>query len=96
MVGKVDRNYWVPTDRQEAEDKATAFVVALRRLDLEFHDIEFQDLCDECRPPRTDYEIRIGRISVKEASEFAEKLDQALDQLAQYQKLYGPLEESTD
>ncbi|WP_329148836.1 hypothetical protein OIU91_21395 [Streptomyces sp. NBC_01456] len=90
-LGPVGRDYWSNSDREQAEDNASEFVSALRRLGIDFPDIEIKHPCNDCRNPGTDYRINIGAMSVAEAADFAAKADQAMDQLAQYRKLYGPL-----
>ncbi|MCR8576148.1 hypothetical protein [Streptomyces sp. Isolate_219] len=93
-LGPVGRDYWVTGDREQAEDNGSAFVTAFRRLGIDLPDIEIKEPCNDCHIRRTDHRINVGQLSVAEAGEFAEKIDQAMDQLAQYRKLYGPLKES--
>ncbi|TSB19969.1 hypothetical protein [Streptomyces benahoarensis] len=74
-----DHAFWVDGDRQEAEEKGSAFVNAFRRLDIEFDDIELKEPCSGCR--RAAYTIRLGTISPEEAGDIARKLNHALDLL---------------
>lgn len=93
-TGTVDSDYWVTSERKEAEESASAFVNAFRRLDIDFADIEIQDPCNDC--PRDEHRIAIGRISVPEAADFAWKLNRALDLLAKYRELDSSPDESAD
>ncbi|MFJ6748257.1 hypothetical protein ACIQNI_08710 [Streptomyces sp. NPDC091266] len=91
---KIGRDYWANSEREDAEDNATEFVNAFRRLGIDFDDIHIENPCADC--PREDYRIAIGRISAPEAGEFARKLNQALDLLAKYQQLNAPPKELAD
>ncbi|MFD5392790.1 hypothetical protein ACFWJW_00810 [Streptomyces sp. NPDC127097] len=92
-LGRVGREYWVTTDRERAEDYASEFVNAFRRLDIDFADISIKDPCEDCKISTSDHVIKVGVISVDEAADFAGKANRAMDQLAQYRQLYGPLQE---
>ncbi|MGW1835743.1 hypothetical protein [Streptomyces sp. NPDC002067] len=79
-----DTAYWLTTDRLAAQEKGSALVNALRRLDIEFDDIEIREPCGGCR--RTDHKIALGTITPDEADEFALKINRALDRLDRYER----------
>ncbi|MCB5911714.1 hypothetical protein [Streptomyces pinistramenti] len=78
----IGRDYWATGEREEAEEKATAFVNAFRRLGIDFDGIGIKEPCGGCR--RREHKVAIGSISVAEAGDFAGKLNQALDLLGGY------------
>ncbi|WP_406113168.1 NUDIX domain-containing protein [Streptomyces sp. NBC_01014] len=77
--GPVDRGYWTNNDRENAEDAATAFVNALRRLQVDFDDIGIEEPCAACNHPL--HKISLGSISVVEATQFAHRINRRLDEL---------------
>lgn len=79
--GPVDRGYWTNNDRENAEDAATAFVNALRRLQVDFDDIGIEEPCAACNHPA--HMISLGSISVAEAAQFAHRINRRLDGLAE-------------
>ncbi|MFI7099918.1 hypothetical protein ACIBK8_11220 [Streptomyces sp. NPDC050161] len=73
----IGHDYWATSEREEAEEKATDFVNAFRRLGIDFDGIEIKEPCGGCR--RREHKIFIGSISVAEAGDFAGKVNRALD-----------------
>ncbi|MCX4549914.1 NUDIX domain-containing protein [Streptomyces sp. NBC_01500] len=78
-LGPVDRGYWTNNDRENAEDAATAFVNALRRLQADFDDIGIEEPCVACNHPL--HKVSLGSISVVEAEQFASRINRRLDEL---------------
>ncbi|MFJ3710677.1 NUDIX domain-containing protein [Streptomyces sp. NPDC090053] len=78
-LGPVDRGYWTNNDRENAEDAATAFVNALRRLQVDFDDIGIEEPCVACNHPL--HKVSLGSISVVEAAQFADRINRRLDEL---------------
>ncbi|WP_399089058.1 hypothetical protein ACGH2B_15430 [Streptomyces sp. BBFR2] len=81
---KADHAFWVDGERQEAEEKGSAFVNAFRRLGIEFDDIELKEPCGGCR--RTGYRLLLGSIPPEEAADIAWRLNHALDLLDTYRR----------
>ncbi|MFG2224157.1 hypothetical protein [Streptomyces sp. NPDC048644] len=80
----VGHDYWVTRERGAAEEKASSFVNAFRRLEIDFDGIEIKEPCGGCR--RGEHKIFIGSISVEEAGDFAWKVNRALDLLDAYRE----------
>ncbi|WP_405686406.1 hypothetical protein OG204_20850 [Streptomyces sp. NBC_01387] len=64
--------YWATDEREAAEEAATAFVNALRRLHVDLDDVVIVEPCDACK--RTTYMLTLGSISVDEAAQYATQL----------------------
>ncbi|WP_431041406.1 hypothetical protein ACQUSR_05575 [Streptomyces sp. P1-3] len=80
----VERTYWICHEREDAEDAGSDLVDALRRLDIEFDNIEIVSPCSGCQ--RSDHRIDLGQITVQEARDAGLKIKQVLDELAKYRK----------
>ncbi len=87
----VTRSYWADGEREEAEDKATAFVNAFRRLGIDFDDIELQapSACKAVPPGPAccivdRYRLALGCLELDDAEGIAERVSGLMDELAEY------------
>ncbi|WP_329560119.1 hypothetical protein OG711_21775 [Streptomyces uncialis] len=75
----VGPSYWVDDERVAAEEVATDFVNALRRVEVDFDGISIDRPCDRCH--LDDYRIALGLITLDEARRMTATVNAVLDRL---------------
>ncbi|MGW6597929.1 hypothetical protein [Streptomyces sp. NPDC055036] len=80
----VGPEYWVNNERETAEEVASQFVNALRRVGVDFENIGIDNPCGRCE--QEDYQISIGRISLDEARQMTRTVNAALDALEKFEQ----------
>ncbi|MFD9813951.1 hypothetical protein [Streptomyces sp. NPDC059080] len=86
----VDHSYWDNDEYDDVKTAATNFINAFRRMGITFVDSEIR-WPRECCPPRIDYRINLGNISLDEAKEITELVNETLDQLERYRAAETPV-----
>ncbi|MCX4968599.1 hypothetical protein OHA98_28355 [Streptomyces sp. NBC_00654] len=80
----VGREYWNDDDRSAAEDVATDFVNALRRVGINFDGIGIDPPCDTCQ--QDEHRIAVGWITLEEAARMTVTVNAALDELDRFHR----------